>query len=152
MLYDASGGGNINLDGSPGGSYAQLASAAMTIGALDFWVGTYDGAFGRLYKNGVLQFTSGAVSGALTIASGFDACAMNFGQGALTRTFNGEFYLGGISPKGWSPAFVAEVSRKPWQLVSARSAPVFYSISGAPSSAIIASYRMRRPGLSRVWR
>ena len=44
------------------------------------------------------------------------------------------------------------IGANPWHLYASRRTPVFYSISGAPSSAIIASYRMRRPGLSKVWR
>lgn len=37
------------------------------------------------------------------------------------------------------------------ELLSPEKTPVFYSISGS-SSAVVASYRMRRPGLSKVWR
>lgn len=140
MLYDAGGTGNITLDGSPGGSYSTFVSSVMTNGALEFWVGTYDGSAGRLYKNGVLMATSGAVSGALTVATQFDVAVMNFGQGGLSRTFNGEFYLGGISPLGWSPAFVAEVSKNPWSLVALESRPIFFNVaSGANTTATLSS-------------
>lgn len=103
----------------------------------------------RLFVNGKLDATTSP--GATVLRSS----TVKLVLGGDTDTTGGSYY-GRRGPlfmvrRAWSDGEVARYSSNPWQLFARQRTPVFYSISGSPS-AIIASYRMRRPGLSRVWR
>lgn len=134
-LYDASGTGTMTLGASPGGSFTSLSGGAMTNNALEFWVGTYDGATLRLYKNGVQQSSTSA-SGALSTHANLIPVVLNYGDGGYSRTFNGQFFLGGMAPICWDAEFIAKVARNPWQLFEADNDPVFYSLGGGGAAAL----------------
>lgn len=129
------------------GTYPKVALLDTTPGVWHTVVCVADGAQIRVWQNGK-YCGSDTASGAIT------AGTWNFGRdaGAVVAA---NYWAGDIALCALSPMAIADgqnLSQNPWQLFAPERTPVFYSISGAPSSAIIASYRMRRPGLSKVWR
>ena len=129
-LTEKSGSGQMLFGigtGSGTGTIVEILepSAGMTDGLTHVYIGTYDGATMRLYRDGV-QVVTGTTSGALYYFNAADRGTSigNYFNFAGTRTFFGEVYTGGLWGRALSVDEVKSLSANPYQIFQAPQRPL----------------------------
>lgn len=152
-LIDGSGTGNLTFECDPGAAYVSCSSATgFTTGAPQFVCGVYDGAALRLYSNGV-QIATQAATGNLSAFNGAGtrgaAVGNYYNYTVDARSFNGDIYLVGISPKALTPGEVKALSDNPWGLFQRPVRMMDFEVAasaGHPTMARFAGVPGMKPG------
>ena len=126
---------SIRQAGSQKGPTPTVALANYTKYAI---AGTYDGAYAKLFVNGIQKGASKAVTGSPQYASGSGSSLLvgGVGDSAVTGPWNGAIYLAAMWNRGLSITEVRSLTANPWQLFEPQWYRRTYSIA---SSAITGS-------------
>ena len=129
---------SIRQAGSQKGPTPTVALANYTKYAI---AGTYDGAYAKLFVNGIQNGASKAVTGSPQYASGSGSSLLvgGVGDSAVTGPWNGAIYLAAMWNRGLSVLEVQALTANPWQLFEPQGRRRAYSIPASGGASLAAS-------------